>query len=130
MPAAGVQPGSPSLWGSVGDRSLLPCPKSLLFLLEAGWGVVETTGAFGILLTSEVRQRQNGDGGSSASERRKRGALDPKGVLLQAFPPLPLTPHRRTPFLKSQRPPWERPRRMNHPRFLPPPGPGLPVPRI
>jgi hypothetical protein len=42
--------------------------------------------------------------------------LNAKGAFLHATP----TPDT---LLKSQRPPWERPRRMNHPRFLPPPGP-------
>lgn len=58
----------------------------------AGWSVVETDGTFGILLTSEVRLQQDGEGGSSASQRLRRGALDPKGVLLASVFPRPEHP--------------------------------------
>lgn len=88
---------------------------------ERGVGETERVRAFGILLTSEVRLRQIGEGAGSASEWPKRGALLRRGCLCSFSS---------TTFLKTQRPPWERPRRMNHPRFLPPPGPALRAPRI
>lgn len=61
--AAGAPPGFPSLWGGscvTGRSSRAP---NLYFSCSVGGRAWRPTGPLGILLTSEVRLQQDGDGG-------------------------------------------------------------------
>lgn len=118
---AGVLATSPEL-GRVWVTGLRLWPRVFSFPFEAMEGRIGR--AFGILLTSKVRLRSAGSGESLQLEQLRKGVPEAEGDTF-----CKLSSPSEHPFKKPTAA-LERPRRMNHPRFLPPPGPARPVPRI